>query len=460
MKRICSRIVRRLRSLVVVGFGTAFLMSGVVALAPHVSASPTSTVIVNSGLTGPFNIAFDHLGNMYIAGGDQGTIDEITASALNGTAPYTPTPIVTGLIRPDGVAIDAAGDLYIVDQQSSNVYVVSATQLQGAAPFTPTVAFVLPTGGANDLAFDSAGDVFVTDSTFHSTVIWGVSASQLLTPSPVVTIITASSPSPDGITIDPSGNLFVANTSGDLDEITAAQLATNTGFYTPTELVSSADIPQQYGVVSDGVGDLFLQSQANENIYEVTAAQIASSTRPVVPEVIANIATSTTPVGISLDAAGNFFVVDYTNGTITRVVSVGTNPAPPAPPAPPSMTGLSAAQIDGELTATWNAVPSATSYTCTLLFGFDTPSTFTTQGTSPTCSFPVANGASYGVSVTATTASGTTAAVSAWPSSPPIPANSTPHGPATTSIVCVMAGHSKRVKGVRPRCPSGWHRKS
>lgn len=98
------------------------------------------------------------------------------------------------------------------------------------------------------------------------------------------------------------------------------------------------------------------------------------------------------------------------------------------------------------LTLTWVPGPSAAPYRCTLLYGFDTPSSFSVTSSATSCTFYNLGAATpYGVSVAGGGGSGPAAQIFA----PPV----------ATTITCVRAHHVRRVTAVSARCPMGWRLK-
>ncbi len=128
---------------------------------------------------------------------------------------------------------------------------------------------------------------------------------------------------------------------------------------------------------------------------------------------------------------------------------------------PGSPTGLSVSQGMGELTGSWLPVAGATSYTCTLDFGYGSPSSFTVTTTSTSCSFGgVSAHDSYGISVVANGPGGSSAPVSAFTSpapAAPAPPPVTHHHPDHD----LPEGHDRDLQGPERRPPhrsKGFHR--
>ncbi len=122
--------------------------------------------------------------------------------------------------------------------------------------------------------------------------------------------------------------------------------------------------------------------------------------------------------------------------------------------APPLLTSFAATSGYGSLSLSWNASAGATSYVCTLLYGFNLPSSFTVVTTSTSCYFAGLDpNTAYGIAVVAQNSSGTSSSVEAFAVTYPS-ANAKRH-----SIICISTHPPRRVRrvtAVNPRCPSGF----
>ena len=104
---------------------------------------------------------------------------------------------------------------------------------------------------------------------------------------------------------------------------------------------------------------------------------------------------------------------------------------------------LSESRTASTLTVTWVPGPSVAPYRCTLLYGFDTPSSFNVTSSATSCTFyGLGTSTPYFVSVAGAGGSGPAAQIFA----PPV----------ATTITCVRARHVRHVTAVSPRCPMGW----
>ena len=141
----------------------------------------------------------------------------------------------------------------------------------------------------------------------------------------------------------------------------------------------------------------------------------------------------------------------YEAMTDTNIVSSSISP----------ITNLYVTQSGPALSATWTASAGATSYTCTLLFGFNTPSTFTTTVPSAACAFTgLSTTTPYGVSVVSNGPDGSSSSVSAFGAPTPT-TTSTIHKvprPVERTIVCVRAKKVSEYAASIPPAPPATRR--
>jgi hypothetical protein len=417
--------------------------------ASSAGATVSSTQVINSGLQNPYQVAFND-GNMYIAGGVSWSLQEVTAAQLAGPAPYTPSTIVTVTpgLRITTVAFDSAGDLWFGEQEGGAVDEITAAQLAGPAPITPTQIFVSPSGSANSIAFDSAGNLFVADALSE---IFEVTASQLHAVTPTITTV-ADFPGiiPVSLTFE-SGNLWVTNLEGGVDEILASQLG-GAVITTASSIVSAADASLPWGLTFDSVGDLFIANQDPGEVYEVTATQLQSGSAPYATTLFAT--GFSNPIDLTFGPSGKLYLVDFGLSTVDELDYVEPTPSTPSLA---SISGLSVSESLGSISATWYPNANATSYTCTLMYGFNDPSTFSETTSATTCKYAVDSSTSWGIRVTANDSSGSSSGVTAFGSAvvaPPVKKVT-----KVTSIACTNGKHSRRFYGLHPTCPDGWRRK-
>lgn len=356
-----------------------------------------------------------------------------------------------------------AGNIYINDYLNGDVYQVSPNG-------TETVLASFGVDTAWGLTDDSQGNLYVG--------IWETSDIYKISPSDVVTLYTSSAPaqtyslvfdSANGILYDGSvsanvyqiasngtttlfssdggnyslaqdaaGNLYSVDFSGTVQKIT------------PNGAVSTYAIdpnPAGFSGVAVGPsGDLYLIDNQHGQVVRLTPnGQFSVILSP----------TDFVPTAAELweeafDAQGNLYVTDWGNREVYLVRGVDYGQTP--------VNLVVNESSSGTVSASWYGPSGVVSYTCTLMYGFDNPSSVTEVTTTPSCTFAGLNPTvGYGVEVVANNGGAASAPAVAFAT--PAPAPVTPP-PVKRTIVCKKYHKTalKTVTGVHPTCPAGWHR--
>ena len=133
--------------------------------APVAALSPNPGTVIGTGgvtLSGPFQVALDGAGNMYVAEDESGTVTRIPAGGGAATVVALGTPGGISSIEITGVAVDGAGNLFISDHENSRILVVTPAGVVSVLSITglsPALGFPVA------LALDAAGNLYISDYT-------------------------------------------------------------------------------------------------------------------------------------------------------------------------------------------------------------------------------------------------------------------------------------------------------
>ena len=357
---------------------------------------------------GPYGIALDSSGNLYVADKTNDTIRMVTSAGavttLAGLAETIGSTDDTGSLArfngPVGVAIGSGGDVYVTDSLNSTIRRVTSagvvTTLAGAAGTggsvdgTGTAALFRQPAG---IAIDSSGNLYVADFGNNSirkitqagvtSTLAGVegvtsTASTLGEPATAGhadgTGAAASFNEPSGIAIDGNGNLYVADTGNDtIRMVTSAGAVTTlagsagaTGTADGTGPAARFNSPR--GVAVDGSGNVYVADTGNSTIRKITSAGVVTTLagKPdnfAVVEGTGEAAIFDVPAGIAVDSNGNLYVSEELGNVISKgSVSTSVAPPPPVEVAPVFTTQPISVSVAGGTVALDAVASNATSY--------------------------------------------------------------------------------------------------
>ena len=298
----------------------------------------------NASLYYPSGVAFDAIGNLYIADFENSRIRKvdtngvITTVAGNGSATYAGdggAATNASLYYPFGVAFDASGNLYIADYDNTRIRKVDTNGIittvagngsngfSGDGGAATNASIRLPSG----VAFDASRNLYIAD--------YGNNRIRKVDTNGIITTVAgngsatyagdggaatnASLSAPNGVALDVFGNLYIADSGNErirkvgMNGIITTVLGNGTiGYSGDGGAATSAALYYPPGVVVDSSGNLFIADDFNERIRRVVMATL--SYLPTFTLTVNNITTNN---------IGNYSViVSSSAGSVTSSVAV------------------------------------------------------------------------------------------------------------------------------------------
>ena len=324
-------------------------------------------------LNGPYGVALDRAGNLYIAEWHNHRIRKVDSDGNISTVAGTGTAGFSGdsgaatsaqLNLPSGVALDGSGNLYIADRSNHRIRKVTATGMDAGkistVAGTGTSGFSGDDGAATSaqlkfpygVALDGAGNLYIADWAnyrIRKVTATGMDAGKISTVAGTGTsgfsgddgaATSARLRAPQGVALDGSGNLYIADRSnhrirkvtatgmdaGDISTVAGTWLS---GFSGDGGEATSAQLHSPRGVALDGSGNLYIADYNNHRIRKVDSmgdiSTVAGGTFSGFggDGGAATAALLRNPSGVALDGSGNLYIADYNNHRIRKVDSAG-----------------------------------------------------------------------------------------------------------------------------------------
>jgi len=330
------------------------------------SLAPTAAT-----LNSPKGIAFDPLGNLYIADTKNNVVRQVNAAtqtittfAGTGAPGYggdNGPAIGAQLAGPTGVASDAAGNIYIadsvnnvvrrVDVLTQNITTVAGggTPASGNGDGGPATSATL--SGPRGVVVDAYGNLYIAD--FGNNEIrrvdfltnkitkfaGGGTPASGIGDGGLATAAVLSGPS--AVALDANGNIYISDTNHNVvrqvnaNTLIIATVAGNylldPGYSGDTGLATGAQLNKPTGLVFDAAGNLYISDQSNEVVRAVNPA-----TQMIVTVAgnnalglgfsgdsgVAISAQLYSPAGLAVDLSGNLYIADANNNVIREVNAV------------------------------------------------------------------------------------------------------------------------------------------
>jgi len=321
-------------------------IAGNPALSFSVNGTGTS-----AGFGFPSGIAVDSNGNLYVADAYDYTVRAITPNGLVTTLAGTPslagTANGTGLTAqfegPWGIAVDGSGNIYVADHFGQTIRKITTggvvTTLAGsplAQGSSDGVGSAARFKGPAGLAVDTSGNVYVADS--------GNNTIRKITPSGVVTTVAGQAGTkgssngaaasalfntPYGVAVDRLGNIYVADSSNfTIREITPGGIVSTVagmpGAQGSTDGTGgAARFAVPWGIAVDGAGNLYVADAGNDTIRKITSGGTVTTLAGVAgksgtSDGVGPSAQFNFPYDVIVDATGNLFIADSGNNEIRK----------------------------------------------------------------------------------------------------------------------------------------------
>ena len=243
-----------------------------------------SNTIVSSGLNGPWGVAVDSAGNVYIADTTNNAIKKCSATDNTVT-----TLVSSGLNQPIGVALDGAGNVYFSDSLNNAIKKWSATD----SNVTTLVSSGL--SSPRGVEVDGAGNVYI--ASVSNIKKWTAANSN------VTTLVSSGLNTLYDVAVDVAGNVYMAD-----GNTTAKKWMAANGTITA---LGSFSFFQSTGVAVDGGGNVYVSDRggfpgagsimkwtANNGKWTFMGSLLSS------------------PTGLAVDGAGNLYLADKNDNTI------------------------------------------------------------------------------------------------------------------------------------------------
>jgi len=319
----------------------------------------------SAGLFGPYGLARDTAGNLYIATVNDNRVRKVDAVTHNiatiagtgiagfagdgGAATSAQLHFNNGL---PGIAVDKAGNIYIgdcvnnrvrkIDAITHNISTVAGTGTGGYSGDGGSAVTAKLSGPAG-IVTDAAGNVYFADNNNNAIreiniatgVISTVAGNGIPGYSGDGGLATAATLSyPERFTIDSKGNMYISDAGNSVIrkvDATTKKISTvvgngTDGFSGDGGLATSASLSYTMGVTVDTSGNIFIADQTNNRIREVVASTGKISTIAGTgvatyggDGALAVNAQVNIPTELLIDNAGNLYVEDLGNNRIREI---------------------------------------------------------------------------------------------------------------------------------------------
>lgn len=311
---------------------------------------------------GPYELAVDGTGNLYIAdrGNERvrkvdanGTITTVVGTGIRGLSPDGTLAAQAQLYAPSDVAFDSSGNLYIVGYENHRVLKVDTngiiTTVAGSGGMGDSAGSYGGDGGPAtqarlydpvSVAFDSSGNLYISD--YGNRRVRKVDANGIITTvagtgstifnGDNILAIQAGLGGPYGVAVDSADNLYIAdylhNRIRKVDTngiITTVAGTGSPGFGGEGGPATQAQLNTPFRIVLDSMGSLYIVDTGNHRIRKIDVSGIITTVVGTGSPGFSGDGGPATqaqlhgPVGLTLDSTGNLYIAEDGNHRVRKV---------------------------------------------------------------------------------------------------------------------------------------------
>jgi uncharacterized protein (TIGR03437 family) len=352
-------------------------------------------------LNGPYNVAFDTQGNLFLTDQENDAIRTIHPNGVISTIAGTGVPGDTGnggpaasatLFAPWGLGLDTNANVYFTEAYTNYVRKVSASGTitniagtgSGGSAGDNGPAVLAQVNGPRSVATDPAGNIYFVED--------GSSRLRKISPSGIITTIagtgtpgfsgdegpaaSAQLNHPANLVIDGAGNIYIADfdnqrvrkitTDGKIHTIVGDGNANSSGDGGPA---NKAEVNVPVSLAVDGKGNLYIGEHEGRRVRKMTPDGIINTVAGngtfgfSGDGGAATSASITWPYGLAVDASGNLFIADLVNNRIREVLA--TAPGYAVNPTTLNFTATAGSVNPASQTVTMNSLVAGLPYLAT-----------------------------------------------------------------------------------------------
>lgn len=173
-----------------------------------------------TGLSGPWDVAVDASGNMYVAN-QSNSVTIYAAGATGNASPIgTISGSYTGLNDPQGIALNPVnGDIYVANtgggaSDDGTITVYAPGSYGNVAPIATIAGYSTGLSSPEGLVLDASGNIYVPNDGNHTITVYAAGSNGDVAPTATISGSYTKLSNPYQLSLDSSNNIYVANYAG------------------------------------------------------------------------------------------------------------------------------------------------------------------------------------------------------------------------------------------------------